>query len=272
MAKKKIGIYGQLESTANHKVEDLYIIVDDQSIHFSVKHLVSNEYIAFESFINNNDSNGLSPLLAYLQNNSKLMHATYNNIHFVMNTPRVLLTKSSSLKDMSIYLNELNIVHGLRQDEELIVKKVDDNKSIVYAVPDSLQTLLTRAFPTGKWEHYINALMDRQLSTGVHLYIFDQFYLMLIHLNDQIEYVRYAVESGATQNTFQVLNACKHLQIDPSQTDIYISGYSHLEHGWVESLVQYFKNAVVEQAPDTGVAGSLNKEYPNHTYSTYFIF
>ena len=64
MAKKKIGIYGILESTANHKVEDLYIIVDHHSIHFAVKHLESNKYIAFESFVSGTDLNGFAQLLS----------------------------------------------------------------------------------------------------------------------------------------------------------------------------------------------------------------
>ena len=51
MAQKKIGIYGTLQSTANNKVEDLYLIVDGQSIIFSVKNTSTNAYVAFEYFV-----------------------------------------------------------------------------------------------------------------------------------------------------------------------------------------------------------------------------
>ena len=73
MAKKKIGIYGVLESTANNKVEDLYLIVDESAIAFAVKNNISNIYQCFEYFVNDPENIGWNQLVAYLQNNSKLI-------------------------------------------------------------------------------------------------------------------------------------------------------------------------------------------------------
>ena len=56
MAKKKIGIYTSLDSTFNNKVEDLYLIVDRESIVFSVKNINRNEFVAFEHFENSADN------------------------------------------------------------------------------------------------------------------------------------------------------------------------------------------------------------------------
>jgi hypothetical protein len=77
MAKKKIGIYTDLVSTFNNKVEDLYLIVDKESIVFSVKNKISNEFVAFEHFVNTPDNIGWHQLIAYLQNNSKLTQAVF---------------------------------------------------------------------------------------------------------------------------------------------------------------------------------------------------
>jgi len=93
---KKIGIYGVQESTANNKVEDLYLIVDDQSICFVVKNHINGAHIAFEYFENTTDQNGWNQLLGYLQNNSKLIQSYYRQVQFVMNTKRTLLTKNVS--------------------------------------------------------------------------------------------------------------------------------------------------------------------------------
>ena len=90
---KKIGIYGVQESTANNKVEDLYLIVDEQSICFVVKNHINSAYIAFEYFENTTDQNGWNQLLGYLQNNSKLIQSYYRQVQFVMNTKNTLLTK-----------------------------------------------------------------------------------------------------------------------------------------------------------------------------------
>ena len=272
MAKKKIGIYGNLESTANHKVEDLYIIVDNQSIHFVVKHLVSNNYISFESFVSGTDINGFSQLLAYLQNNSKLMHAVYQNVHFVMNNSRVLISKSQAIKDHTIYQNELNMLFGNQSDHELLVTPLQEDKVVVSSVPDIYQTLLTRAFPTGKWSHYLSALVQNATEDGVYIYFFDGYYIGLIRDKNIVQFVKYFEESEDAQNVYNILNACKHGQIDPNNAALYLIGYHPENNHWVIELGTYFKDAIIEQASQNGVVKSLQQEYPQHHFATYFIF
>jgi uncharacterized protein YeaC (DUF1315 family) len=272
MAKKKIGIYGKLESTANNKVEDLYIIVDNQSIHFAVKHLISNEYVAFESFISGSDANGFSQLLAYLQNNSKLMHAMYQNVHFVMNNERVLLSKKQQIKDYTIYQNELNMLFGIQSDHELLIAPLEDDKVIVSSVPDIYQTLLTRSFPTGKWSHYLGFLMQHAKDNGVYIYFFEGFYIGLIIDNNVVQFVRYFEESEDAQNVYNILNACKHYQFNPNNATIFLSGYHAENNQWAIELSTYFKEAIIEQVPQKGVIKSLQQEYPHFHFSTYFIF
>ena len=272
MAKKKIGIYGTLESTANHKVEDLYIIVDHQSIHFAVKHLVSNHYIAFESFVSGNEVNGFTQLLAYLQNNSKLMHSVYNNVHFVMNNSRVLISKQQNVKDNTIYQNELNIVFGQQPDQELLVTNIDQQKVLVSTIHDIYQTLLTRSFPTGKWSHYANAMLNYAHQNGVHLYFFESFYILLIRNQEGVQFLKYFEESEEAQNVYNVLSACKHLQINPNNESLFLRGYHAENNHWVIELGTYFNEAVVEQASEEGVGKALHQEYPHHQFATYFIF
>lgn len=261
MAKKKIGIYGILESTANHKVEDLYIVVDHQSIHFAVKHLSTNLFISFESFVNGNDQNGFAQLLAYLQNNSKLMHAVYHSVHFVMNGARVLISKEQSIKDHTIYQNELNMVFGNRADQELLVNPLENNQVLISSIPDIYQTLLTRAFPTGKWMHYANAVIKEAKEDGVYLYFFDSYYIVFIKNYNTVQFLKYFDEAEEAQNVYNVLNICKHLQIDPNKSNLILRGYHQDQHHWVVELGNYFERATIEKAPEHG----------DH-FATYFIF
>ncbi len=272
MAKKKIGIYGQLQSTANNKVEDLYIIVDEQSICFSVKNIVSNEYVAFEAFTNTIENNGWSQLVAYLQNNSKLIQAIYRDIHFVMNSSRMILSKKQQISDLTIYLNELNIVQGEKYEEELMISSAGAQAVLVYSVPDALQSLLSRIFPTGKWRHYASFLIDHHDETGMYIQLFENNYILLIHNDSQIKYLQYQNISGDDQNVYTILNACKSIGMNPNNMSVFISGYNELEHVWVNNLVSYFENAAIKNAPESGIGATLNKEYPHHNYATYFIF
>jgi hypothetical protein len=272
MAKKKIGIYGQLESTANNKVEDLYLIVDEQSICFSVKNTVSNEFVAFESFTNTNEHVGWNQLVAYLQNNSKLIQAIYGNIHFVMNSPRMILSKKQKISDLTIYLNELNIVHGERYEEELMISPAGPDAVLVYSVPDALQSLLSRVFPTGKWRHYASYLLAQKEASGLHIQLFENNYVLLIQKEGKIQLLQYQDISGDDMNVYTLLNACKSIGLNPNTLAVYITGYNELVHTWVNNLVSYFENAAIINAPETGIGASLNKEYPHHNYATYFIF
>ena len=88
MANKKIGFYGKLESTANNKVENLYIVVNNTSIVFIVKNIVKNEFVSIEHFEQTEEATSWSPLLAYLQNNSSLIQNYYKNIFLVISKLR----------------------------------------------------------------------------------------------------------------------------------------------------------------------------------------
>jgi hypothetical protein len=262
MAKKKIGIYGTLESTANHKVEDLYIIVDQHSIHFAVKHIESNKYIAFESFVNGTDLNGFAQLLAYLQNNSKLMHAVYHHVYFVMNNARVLISKVQNIKDDTIYQNELNLVFGIQADQELLVSTLQNNQVLISSIPDVYQTLLTRAFPTGRWMHYANVIVKDAIGDGVYLYFFESYYIVMIMHHQTVQFLKYFEEAEDAQNVYNILNTCKHIQFDPNASSLFLKGYHAENHQWAVELGNYFNKAIIEQAPE---------EYGDH-FATYFIF
>jgi hypothetical protein len=89
-----------------------------------------------------------------LQNNSKLIHGIYGNVFFVWNSTRFILTNKLQKEDTLVYLDELNMVHGKSNEEELYLTPFNDQLIIAFTVPDALSTLLSRSFPTGKWRHY----------------------------------------------------------------------------------------------------------------------
>jgi len=269
---KKIGIYNVQESTANNKVEDLYLIVDEQSICFVVKNHLNGAYIAFEYFENTTEQNGWNQLLGYLQNNSKLIQSFYRQVQFVMNTKRTLLTKSVSTGTDAFYLNEFSLVIGTRMEEELQLQKIGQDQVLVYSVPDALSTLLTRSFPTGKWINYLSCLIASNQGDGVCISVLKDYFILLIILNGKPHFVNYFNKSGNDQNLYLVLNACIQANIQPKDTNLNVIGYSAERDFWMQELASYFAGAHMQQTPDEGIGGQLNTEYPNHPYAPYFIF
>jgi hypothetical protein len=272
MAQKKIGIYGIQESTANNKVEDLYLVVDEQSICFIVKNHTNGQYISFEYFENTPDQNGWNQLLGYLQNNSKLIQSFYRQVQFVMNTKKSLLTKLVLNGADTFYQNEFKLLFGMELEEEVQTQTIGENQVIVYSVPDALSTLLTRAFPTGKWTNYIGCLIQSINEDGIYVSLFDAYYILLIIEGGKTQLVNFFNKGGADQNNYQILNACSFTNTLPNSSNLHVTGYNAERDHWIQALSSYFANAHIQHAPDTGIAATLNNEYPNHSYAPYFIF
>ena len=269
---KKIGIYGVQESTANNKVEDLYLIVDEQSICFVVKNHINGEYIAFEYFENTTDQNGWNQLLGYLQNNSKLIQSFYRQVQFVMNTKRTVLTKSVTTGADAFYSNEFSLVVGTKMEEEIQLQKIGQDQVLVYSVPDALSTLLTRSFPTGKWINYLSSLISYNNTDGVCVAVFNDYFIVLILQNGKPHFVNYFNRSSDEQNQYLVLNACIQANIQPKDSNLIVIGYSAERDLWMQELASYFAGAQMQHAPEAGIGATLNADYPNHHYAPYFIF
>jgi hypothetical protein len=269
---KKIGIYGILESTANNKVEDLYLIVDEQSICFVVKNHIKGEYIAFEYFESTPDNQGWNQLLGYLQNNSKLIQSFYRQVQFVMNTKRTLLTKAVNTGADAFYHNEFSLVIGTKMEEELQLQKIGQDQVLIYSIPDALSTLLTRSFPTGKWINYLSSLVSSNHNDGVCVTVFNDYFIVLILQNSKPHFVNYFNRSSNEQNQYLVLNACIQANIQPKEANLNVIGYSPERDVWMQELANYFAGAHMQNAPEDGIGASLNADYPNHHYAPYFIF
>jgi len=272
MAKKKIGIYTELISTFNNKVEDLYLIVDKEGIVFSVKNKLSNQFVAFEHFVNNGENVGWHQLIAYLQNNSKLIQSIFDQIHFVWNNPRFIMTQKMNIQDTLLYQQEIDLVYGSVSDEELYLKPFGEDKMIVFSVPDALSTLLSRSFPLGKWHHYVEYTLTNSDENGVYLYLFENNYFLKLIKDCKTQLLNYYSLEGDDQNCYTILNACKNVFDNTNLVDIKIIGVNQLQDSFINAVVPYFNTYELLANSKGEVAASLNKNYPNHIYATYFIF
>ncbi len=272
MAQKKLSVYGKLVSTANNKVENLYLVIDQNSIVFVVKNTLVNEFVAIEHFERSEDQPGWNQLIGYLQNNSTLIHSVFNKIYFVLNVPRMLLTKEHAVEDNLQYANELNLVFGHKPDEEIYTSLIDAKYNLVYSVPDELSALLSRTFPTGKWQHYAQFLLQNTGSNQLQLTIFDQHIIVQIKDQGQTKFLNYYSMGGKDQNSYTVLNACIQVGVDTNLLHLKINGSSATNANFVNALLPYFKSYEQTAIADTGIGLDLNKAYPDFSYAPYFIF
>ncbi len=272
MAQKKLSVYGNLVSTANNKVENLYLVVDHQSIVFVVKNRLINEFVAIEHFVNTPEQPGWNQLIGFLQNNSTLIHSVFNKIYFVMNDSRMLLTKEHAVDDSLQYTNELQLVFGKVQAEEIYTTNIDAKHFLVYGVPDELSSLLTRTFPTGKWQHYASFLLQSTSVNEVQLVLFDHHFIIHIKEQGHTKLLNHYSLSEKDQNIFTVLNACIQSGIDTNTVNLKVIGHPQDHAVFVQTLIPYFMSATMAPINDAGIGATLNKEFPNPSYAPYLIF
>lgn len=272
MAQKKLSVYGNLVSTANNKVENLYIVVGEHSIVFVVKNRLENEFVAIEHFVNNPEQTGWNQLIGFLQNNSTLIHSVFNKIYFVMNGPRMLLTMEQAQEDTLQYANELQLVYGAKNDEEIYTTPLDANHCLVYGVQDELSSLLTRTFPTGKWQHYASFLLQNTSSDEIQLVLFDAQLIVHIKQEGKTKLFNYFPLGGIDQNIYTVLNACIQAGVDTNSIDLKVIGHPNDHSNLIATLIPYFKTGTITSIADAGIGAALNKEISNPIYAPYFIF
>ena len=261
MANKKIGFYGKLESTANNKVENLYIIVNNKSIVFIVKHILSNEFVSVEHFEQAADNIAWNPLFAFLQNNSSLIQNYYKHIYFVNNHSRLILSQTDSKDNSLLAANELELIHGPKAEEEIYTSSIGDKHFLIYGVADELSALLTRYFHSGKWQHYASFFLQNAKENEVLISIFEDNFLLYIVANGNSKLLNYYTLEVEDQNIYTVLNCCINVGIDTNAFTLSVRGYEEGKHHFINKLAPYFASKKIIQID----------QLPN-AYSSYFIF
>jgi len=261
MANKKIGFYGKLESTANNKVENLYIVVNKTSIVFVIMHTVKNEFVSIEHFEQTEESSSWSPLLAYLQNNSSLIQNYYKNIFLVINSNRLILSQTDAKENLLSAAHELELVHGHKLEEEIYTSSVGDKHFLIYGIADELSAILNRYFPSAKWQHYASYFLANLLDTEVQVRIFEDCFIIYIVDNGITKLLNYYPLEGEEQNIYTLLNSCINAGIDTNKFLLKVWGYEEGKHNFITKAAPYFAAKQIIQI----------EQVPN-AYSSYFIF
>ena len=126
MAKKIVGVYSKNISFTENKLNDLYITIDIENLFFSVKNSKTGQFVAFEHFKSGEEEKGWEQLVIFSQNNSKLINLNFTNVFFVWNNSRFILTKKILKQEVLHYQQELNLVHGVNNNDEVFFNTINN--------------------------------------------------------------------------------------------------------------------------------------------------
>jgi hypothetical protein len=271
MAKKIIGVYSKNISFTENKFANLYLTIDNNNLFFSVKNYKSNQFIAFEHFANNAEIMGWDQLFEFVQKNSKLIHLNFTAIFLVWNHSRFILTNEFAKKDNLNYQMELNLVHGINNNDEVNTNSINDNLIIAYTIPDKLVTLMLKIFPKGVWHHYSEFVLKEKSENVAIIYLFENQYCLNIKQNGQTKLINYFQVEGNDQNVYKIMNACEHSLVDSNLLALKVFGYQLEKHEFVNLLANYFNAGEVVESSDYWDLED-KENCPNSIYSNYLIF
>lgn len=269
MANKKTGVYSKKLSFSDSKTTDLYLIIDHHNIYLSVKDFKKGQFVAIEHFTKNSNELGWTSLFDAIQKQAKLYSIQYRNIALVWNDRKFILSKKMQLNDALNYQQELNLVHGVNNNDEFIVNTINNEHVIAYHIPDQLMASMLKLFPKGVWHHFSEYIFKNDFAADVHLFLFDNQYCIKIIKDGVTQLINYFPLENDTQNIYHVLNSCTHTNLDTHKATIKVWGYQADKHQFVNALAPYFSTGKIVE-PDENWEEKDN--CPDSIYTTYLIF
>jgi hypothetical protein len=271
MAKKIVGVYSKNISFTENKSTDLYITIDNSNLFFSVKNAKNSQFIALEHFMNDLEETGWDQLISFAQKNSKLINIPFSNVFFVWNNSRFIITKNAIKQDAIYYQQELNLVHGINNTDEVYFNQIADDLILAYSIPDQLIVSLSKLFPNGAWHHYMEFAMKHGIDKTVSIFLFDQLFCLNIKQDGITKLANYYKLEGADQNMYQILNACNHSAVETNISSVSIWGVEEDKHTFINTLANYFKTGQLVESAECWDKED-NDNCPNNIYTTYFIY
>ena len=271
MAKMIVGVYSKNISFTENKSIDLYITIDNKNLFFSVKSIKNGQFLAFEHYKSAVDEIGWDEKILSAQNNSKLIKLNFNNVFFVWNNKRFTLSKKISKQDVLYYQQELNLVHGVNNHDEIFVNSINDDLVLAFSVPGQIISLTAKLFPNGVWHHYTEYMNNSDSENNALICLFENEFCLKITNNRKIQLVNYFPIEGNDQNIYQIINACNHSSLETNYASLKIWGYEDKQHEFINTLSNYFNAGQVAE-PQEYWDNEDKENCPNNIYSTYFIY
>jgi hypothetical protein len=271
MYKNNLNLYSQADKTGHQEHDQLYLILDQKNIVFSVKS-TNNHFIALEHFSIEDEVASWSTIEQFLTTHSTILNWSFRSISLIWNSPKFLLTKKLIKEDTLLYIDELNLVHPKLNEEELYISRINHDLVLLFNIPDVMSALFSRLFPNGSWHHYTEYILHNHQDNEVSIYFFDTFFCIKIIKAGKLQFINYFDLEEDDQNAYNILNACSNCDLDLGTAKIKIFGYFKAKHQFIHQVATYFSTGEIVEIPKEGIGAYLRLEEPNHIYATYLIF
>lgn len=175
-----------------------------------------------------------------------LLRKGYKEIRVMVCHPRFSLVPDV-LAHENVSIETQNILFGAETDEFAETVNTDVNATVVFSLPNSLQTILENRFEhftlTHPMDRLLNIFCNKPNNTWKTLLYFDEKDLYLLVGSDKdIKLCNAFRINHPNDAIYYVLTALKQFGITPDETQVYLSGKTRFESELKTLLSNYFNN------------------------------
>jgi len=220
-----------------------------------------------------NEENDLEDTLNDIKHQSKLMDKNYSETSVYYNLDEAVLVPVG-LFNTSIADELLDVAFGNNTATRVNVENINVSPGIVnvYRSNENWPQILNNHFRAVTKRHIYSKLVEQTIEANENLSV--QFYrneiIIIAAKNSQLQLIRNFAYSNDADVLYHLLNVCKQVDMDASETTLRISGFINTDSMIFLQLQKYFGQLKLNNAPTGILPADQLKQYPLHYFTSIF--
>lgn len=219
------------------------------------------------------EENDLEEALNDIKHQSQLLDKNYSETSVYYNLHEAVLVPVGSF-NTSIASELLDVAFGNNTSARVNVENINVSPGIVnvYRSNDKWQDIISNYFRAVTKRHIYSKLVEKAIEANENLSV--QFYrneiIIIAAKNGQLQLVRNFNYSHDADVLYHLLNVCKQVDMDATETTLSISGFINTDSGLFLQLQKYFAQLKLNNAETSVLPADQLKQYPLHYFTPFF--
>jgi hypothetical protein len=219
------------------------------------------------------EESDLQEVLDDIKQQSQLLSKTYSETNVYYNLHEVVLVPVGQF-NTSIASELLDVAFGNNAIARVNVENINVSPGIVnvYRSNEHWQDIISNYFRAITKRHIYSKLVEEAIEANNNLTV--QFYrsemIVVAAKNKQLKIVRSFSFSNDADVLYHLLNVCKQVDMDATETTLSISGLINTDSNIFLQLQKYFAQLKLNNASEELLPADQLKQYPLHYFTPFF--
>ncbi len=278
MAKKVVGLYGDIASQSPFNSDQLSIEVGLHHVACIVKMSANNNFSAIEVFHFNSNEENWYDIFQAIRSKSRILDRGYIDTRVFYNLPETVIIPFNKFSSQSAE-SYLQLMHGDTSNHVIKFDEVKVNPSLVvaYKIRRALSDTVNSNLMMITTRHTFSHLIEDVLSPSRpynHTLLKAQFYnkevtIALVH-NEKLLLVQTYEQNAAEDALYYLLNVLQQYNLPTDDTTVELSGNIEVKTPLYDKIKKVFPKISFENLNDNIAFAADFDDYPKHYLTPYF--